>query len=176
MALYISKKYNFKSFDCDEVAHFDVALAIKEYLQTTQGQILKALEIRKWRDWERLDLTEDSAIDFEKREKTKARLIKGDPCLFAGEQGMAIARSKLCQPRFVLEVTIPLDEIRRDPRDHDLRAVIVLWGFRDGPTGPDGAKALTIYNNYLDREAKFSHFVHDGSSTSKNNKWAVGLK
>jgi hypothetical protein len=126
MALYISKRYNFKSFGCDEVAHFDVALAIKEYLQNTQGQTLKALEIRKWRDWERLDFTEDSVMNLEKRERTKARLIKGDPCLFAGDQGKAIARSKLCQPRFVLEATILLDEIRREPRDHDLRAVIVL--------------------------------------------------
>lgn len=176
MGLYNVKKYNFKSHDCDEIAWFDVPFAIKEYLQNTQGQILKALEVRKWRDWERLDLSQDSAENFERREKTKARLIKSDPCLFAGDQGKAIARSKLCQPRYVLEATVPIEEIRGNKRDHDLRAVIVLWGFRNGPTGCDEATALTVYNNYLDVHAKFSHFVHDGSSTSKDSPWAVGLK
>jgi hypothetical protein len=75
-----------------------------------------------------------------------------------------------------LEASIPLDEIRGDQRDHDLRVLVVLWGFKNGPPGPDVAKALTVYNNYLDEKAKFSHFAHDGSSTSKDSKYAVGLK
>jgi hypothetical protein len=37
-------------------------------------------------------------------------------------------------------------------------------------------KALTIYNNYLDEETELSHFVHDGSSTSRENEYAVGRK
>lgn len=176
MGLYTVKKYNFKSYDCDEVSWFDIPLAVKEYIQNTQGQILKTLEVRKWRDWERQDLSEDSVENLEKRERTKARLVKSDPCIFAGDQGKAIAKSKLCQPRYVLEATIPRDENRGVPRDHDFRAVVVLWGFKDGGTGPDGATALTVYNNYLDVQAKFSHFVHDGSSTSKASHWAVGLK
>lgn len=155
MGLYNVKKYNFKSYGCDEVAWFDNALAIKEYIQNTQGQILKALEVRKWRDWERLDLSEDSAENLEKREATKARLVKNDPCLFAGDQGKAIARSKICQPRYVLEATIPIEEIRNDPRDHDLRTVIVLWGFKNGLAAFDHAKALTVYNNYLDKVFSF---------------------
>ncbi|KAF7512093.1 hypothetical protein GJ744_002806 [Endocarpon pusillum] len=176
MGLYNVKNYNFKSHGCDEMAWFDVPFAIKEYLQNTQGQILKALEVRKWRDWERLDLSGDSVENFERQQRTKTRLIKSDPCLFAGDQGKAIAGSKLCQPRYVLEATVPIEEIRGTPRDHDLRVVIVLWGFRNGPTGCDEATALTVYNNYLDVHAKFSHFVHDGSSTSKESPWAVGLK
>jgi hypothetical protein len=171
MGLYTVKKYNFKSEDCDEVAWFDIPFAVKEYMQNTTGQVLKALEIRKWRDWERLDLSNSTPENIEKRERTKARLAKSDPCIFAGDQGKAIARSKLCQPRYVLEATIPQDEIRGYKRGHDLRAVIILWGFAaEGPT------SLTFYNNYLDVDARFSHFVHDGSSTSKGNHWAVGLK
>lgn len=176
MGLYNVKKYNFKSYGCDEVAWFDIAFAVKEYIQNTTGQILKALEVRKWRDWERLDLSKDSAENIKSRESTKSRLIKSDRCLFAGEQGKAIARSKLWQPRYVLEATIPLDEIRGNRRDHDLRAVIVLWGFKVDLASPDKGKALTVYNNYLDVDTEFSHFVHDGSSTSKASKWAVGLK
>lgn len=176
MGLYTVKSYNFKSYGCDEVAWFSIPFAIKEYLQNTQGQILKTLQVRKWRDWETLDLSEDSTENLERREKAKARLLKTDPCLFAGDQGKAIAKSKLCQPRYILEATIPLDESRDTPRDHDFRAIIILWGFKNQLTGSDEAKALTVYNNYLDKEAKFSHFVHDGSSTSKGSRWAVGLK
>ena len=176
MGLYTAKKYNFKSFDCDEVFEFDIAFANKEFFQNTQGQINKALQIRKWRDWERLDLRDNSAATLEKRERTKARLIKTDPCLFAGDQGKAIARSKICKPSYVLEATIPWDEIKGDRRDHDLRAVVVFWVFQKDHTEPAGPTALTFYNNYLDKEAQFSHFVHDGSSTSKGNDYAVGLK
>lgn len=176
MGLYTVKTYNFKSYDCDEVFGFNIAFAIKEFLQNTQGQILKTLEVRKWREWETLDLSVDSTEVEERRGKTKARLLKSDPCIFAGDQGKAIAKSKLCQPRYVLEATIPSDENRGVPRGHDFRAVIILWGFNNGQGGSDKARALTVYNNYLDVEAKFSHFVHDGSSTSKGSKWAVGLK
>lgn len=113
---------------------------------------------------------------FKKRVCTKARLVKSDPCLFAGEQGKAIARSKLCQPRYVLEATIPLDKNRGHPGDHDFRGVIVLWGFRNGHAEFDEAKALTVYDNYLGVQAILSHLVHNGSSTSKGSKWGVGLK
>lgn len=176
MGLYTVKKYNFKSYDCDEVAWFDIAFANKEFFQNTQGQINKALQVRKWRDWERLDLRDNSAATFENRERTKARLIKTDPCLFAGDQGKAIARSKICKPSYVLEATIPRDDIKSDRRDHDFRAVVVFWVFQKESSGLTGPTALTFYNNYLDKEAQFSHFVHDGSSTSKDNPYAVGLK
>jgi hypothetical protein len=176
MGLYTAKKYDFKSHGCGEVASFDIPLAMKEYIQNTQGQILKALDVRKWRDWERLDMSDDSAENFDKRGKIKAKFMNSDPRLFAGGQGKAIAKSKLCKTRYVLEATIPLNEIRAEPRDHDFRAVLILWAFKIVPTGPDCAKAITVYKAYLDRTAKFSHFVHGGPSTSKDRKWAVGLK
>jgi hypothetical protein len=176
MGLYYSKKYNFKTERCDELENFDIPFAVKEYLQNTTGQILKALEVRKWREWERTDLSANSIDSQVKREKMKARLLRNDPGLFAGFQGKAIAKAKSCQPLYVLETTIPRNEIRKNQREHDLRAVIILWGFIDTTTGLHGGAALTVYNNYLDPETRFSHFVHDGASTSKGNRWAVGLK
>jgi hypothetical protein len=78
MGLHTANKYSFKSHGCDEIAWFDIPLSIKEYLQNTHGQILKALEVRKWRDWERLDLSEDSAENLASRERTKTRIVKSD--------------------------------------------------------------------------------------------------
>ena len=126
MDLFTIKSYNFESYDCDEVVWFDVAFAIKEHLQNAHGQILKTLQVHKWRDCETLDLSEDSAENLERREKTKARLLKTDPCLFAGDQGKAIAKSKLCQPRYILEAIIPLDENSGEPRGHDFHPIIIL--------------------------------------------------
>lgn len=54
--------------------------------------------------------------------------------------------------------------------------LVILWGFKNRPLGPDVAKAFTVYYNYLDEKAKFSHFAHDGSGTRKDSKYAVGLK
>jgi hypothetical protein len=47
MCLYTFKKYNFQSNGCDEVAWFDIPLAIKEYPPKYTGSILKALEVCK---------------------------------------------------------------------------------------------------------------------------------
>ena len=179
MGLYRAKTYNFRSEGCDELEDFDIPFAIKEYLQNTTGQILKVLEVRKWREWERTDLSVDSSEIETRREMTKARLVKSDPCLFAGAQGKAIARSTNCQPRYVLEATISQDELRANWRNHNLRAIIIFWGIRSAHQSDPKLQditALTVYNNYLDPFTKFSHFVHEGASTSKGNWWAVGLK
>jgi hypothetical protein len=98
MGLYRLKTYNFKSRDCEKISDFDIPFAIKEYLQNTVGQILKALHVRHWRNWDREDLIEDNEANLKRRRQFKERLMKNDACLFAGDQGKAIAKSALCQP------------------------------------------------------------------------------
>jgi hypothetical protein len=169
MGIYQKKSYDFKAKDCDELCGLDIPFAIKEYLQNSVGQILKMMQVRTWREWNREDLSEDVPENVARRSLRKQTLLVEEPQLFAGEQGCFIARCKKCQPHYILEKTIPVDSIRGERRDHDLRVIVVLWGFPQ-------ATALTVYNNYLDSKARFQHFVCDGASTSKNSPWAVGLK
>ena len=173
MGLYRLKTYNFRSRNCEEISDFDIPFAIKEYLQNTVGQILKALHVREWRDWDREELFEDTEANIKKRKQVKERLMKNDACLFAGDQGKAIPKSTSCQPQYVLQTVIPGEQISHDRRrNHNLRAVVIFWCFG----GKVGVKALTVYNNYLDKETELSHFVRYGSSTSTEDQYAVGRK
>jgi hypothetical protein len=166
MPLYVSRLYDWQARDCEELKEFDIPFAVKEYVQNTVGQILTALQVRIWRDWDREDLSAKSPKDTEKR---KSELVSKEPYLFAGDQGKALANSKVCQPLYILEKTISRSDIKGDRQDHDLRAVIILWRLK-------GATGLTVYNNYLDRRTDFAHFVYDGASISKHSEWAVGVK
>jgi hypothetical protein len=169
MGIYYARKYDFKAKDCDELLELDIPFAIKEYLQNSVGQILKALHLKTWREWDRNDFSGDDPENVHRRKSCKAALVKNEPQLFAGKQGQCIAKSVTIQPHYILAKTIPASAIRDGRRDHDLRVIVILWGMPDGT-------ALTIYNNYLDRNATFEHFVYDGASTSKYSEWAVGLK
>lgn len=165
MPLYSPRWYDWQARDCEELK-FDIPFAVKEYLQNTVGQILTALQVRIWRDWDREDL---SAKSPEFTENRKSELVSKEPYLFAGDQGKALAKSKVCQPLYILKKTISRSDIKGDLQDHDLRAVIILWRLK-------GATGLTVYNNYLDRRTSFGHFVYDGASINKHSEWAVGVK
>jgi hypothetical protein len=169
MGIYNARKYDFKAKDCDELRELDIPFAIKEYLQNSVGQILKALHRKTWRDWDRYDFSADYPGNVDRRKFYKAALVKKEGQLFAGKQGRYIATCEAIQPHYILAKTISPSAIRDGGRDHDLRVIVVLWGMPNGT-------ALTIYNNYLDRSATFEHFVYDGASTSKDSEWAVGLK
>jgi hypothetical protein len=55
--------------------------------------------------------------------------------------------------------------------DTDLKIAIMVWKHNNV-----GTTALSFYNNHLDKRAMFSSFAVDGSSTSRDNPWAVGEK
>ena len=169
MGLYRARSFDFKAKHSDELEGLDVGFAIKEYLQNSVGQILKALQVRVWRDWDREDLSADTFEYIQKRRECKESLVREEPQIFAGEQGRFLKRCALAQPCYVLKKKIPPSELRGEKRPHDLQVIIVLWRF-------PAATAITVYNNYLDQHAKFDHFVYDGASTSKDSEWAVGLK
>jgi hypothetical protein len=169
MGLYYARTFDFKAKDCDELKGLDIGFAIKEYLQNSVGQILKTLQVRVWRDWDREDLTADVPENIQKRRECKKTLVQEAPQMFAGEQGLYLKSCPLAQPLYVLKKWIPPSKLRSERRPHDLRVTVVLWNFPN-------ATALTVYNNYLDRHATFDHFAYDGASTSKDSKWAVGLK
>ena len=169
MGLYYARTFDFRAKDCDELKDLDIGFAIKEYLQNSVGQILKALQVRVWRDWDREDLTADVPENVQMRHECKKTLVRELPQMFAGEQGLYLKTCPDAQPIYVLKKCIPRSEVRSERRPHDLRVCIILWRFPH-------ATALTVYNNYLDSHAKFDHFVYDGASTSKDSEWAVGLK
>ena len=54
------RTFDFKARDSDEFEGLNTAFAIKEYLQNSVGQILKALQVRVWRNWDREDLSADT--------------------------------------------------------------------------------------------------------------------
>ena len=169
MGLYRPRSYDFKAKDSDELEGLDIAFAIKEYLQNSVGQILKALQVRIWRNWYREDLSADTLENVQKRRRCKEKLVTEEAQIFAGDQGRFLKRCPSARPWYVLKKHIAASELRGESRQHDLRVVVVLWKFPN-------ATAMTIYNNYLDEHASFDHFVYDGASTSKHSEWAVGLK
>jgi hypothetical protein len=169
MGIYNARKYDFKAKGCDELSELDTPFAIKEYLQNSVGQILKALHLKTSRRWHREDFSANNPENVNRRKLRKAKLVMEERQLFAGKQGQYIATCKAIQPHYILAKKISHDTIHDGRRNHDLRVIVVLWGMPNGT-------ALTIYNNYLDRSATFEHFVYDGASTSKDSEWAVGLK
>ena len=169
MGLYYARTFDFKAKDCDELKDLNIGFAVKEFLQNSVGQILKARQIRVWRDWDRQDLTADIPENVQKRQECKSVLIQGASQMFAGVQGSYLAETPSAQPLYVLQKRIPASELQSNRHPHDLQVTVILWQFAD-------ATALTIYNNYLDEDATFDHFVYDGASTSKDSPWAVGLK
>jgi hypothetical protein len=48
--------WDWKAKKSEELSHFDVPFAIKEYVQNVVGQILKDLHVRAWGAWDREDL------------------------------------------------------------------------------------------------------------------------
>ena len=169
MGIYDARTFDFKARDSDEFEGLNTAFAIKEYLQNSVGQILKALQVRVWRKWDREDLSADNSESIQQRQRCKESLIQETPQIFAGDQGLYLKKCPQAQPSYVLRKRIDASDVRGDRYPHDLLVLVVLWQL-------PAATALTIYNNYLDRQATFDHFVYDGASTSKHSEWAVGLK
>lgn len=164
MGLYNLKTYDFPTYAHEPFEEAYLPFAVAEYLSNTLRQILRTLEVQIWREWRRTDLSRDTVETHEQRKETKANLMNQFPCMFAGEQGRAIAELDMCQPSYVLSATIPYSEIKDSVRNHNLHAVIVLWKFCNGPT------ALTVYNNYLDQAADLSHFLCSERSNAGNSQ------
>ena len=169
MGLYRRRTYTFKAKNCDELENMDISFAIKEYLQNSVGQVLKALQVRVWRDWNRNGPFANTAENLQARVRCKEALLRDEPQIFVGDQGLFLRQTPWAQPLFVLKTHIPPEQIRCGRRRHELRVVVVLWRL-------PSATGLTVFNNYLDENATFDHFVYDGASTSKDNHWAVGQK
>ena len=98
MGIYNARKYDFKAKDCDELRELDIPFAIKEYLQNSVGQILKALHLKTWREWDRNDFSVDNPENVNRRKLCKAALVKKEGQLFAGKQGQYISTSEAIQP------------------------------------------------------------------------------
>jgi hypothetical protein len=80
-----------------------------------------------------------------------------------------LKRAKAWLPSYILSATIP--QSRLPMSNTDLKIAIVVWKHNTVDT-----IALSFYNNHLDKRATFSSFTVDGSSTSRDNYFAVGEK
>ncbi|KAJ7096964.1 hypothetical protein C8R44DRAFT_889552 [Mycena epipterygia] len=161
-------RWDWKARACAEFKHFTVPFAVKEYVQNVVGQPLKELRVREWSDWQREDLRD---VPAKERELRKQSLIAAYPGLLTGPDGAAIKRLKAWVPLYILSATIPQSQLRTVFTTTDLQIAIVVW-YHTAIEIP----ALSVYNNHLDAEAKFSSFTVDGASTSRDNEWAVGEK
>ncbi|KAJ7206556.1 hypothetical protein GGX14DRAFT_543770 [Mycena pura] len=154
------RTWDWKARNSKEFTYFNVPFAIKEYVQNIVGQILKDLEVREWAGWCREDLREKG---HEEQDARKRWLAETYPGLLTGPHGVSV-RQKECLPVYILSANIQI------PSKTNLMVAIVLW-----TTGGQG-KALSFFNNHLDKAASFESFTVDGESTSKDNRWAVGEK
>ncbi|KAJ7443144.1 hypothetical protein FB451DRAFT_984673, partial [Mycena latifolia] len=172
--------FDLKSKGCSELKNFSIPFAVKDSiipsLKWLRCQVLKALGVREWSDWKREDLREASSKD---RQSRKQRLIQESPGILTGPHGAKL-KDKGWLPLYILSATISAAEItlaatrmrtkhRTVPGLADLTIAIILWRHDTAPL-----QALSVFNNHLDADAKFSSFVVDGESTSRSNKWAVG--
>ena len=127
MGIYDARTFDFKARDSDEFEGLDTAFAIKEYLQNSVGQILKALQVRIWRNWDREDLLADTAEGIQQRQRCKESLIQETPQIFAGDQGLYLKKCPQAQPSYVLRKCIDSSDVRGDRYPHDLLVLVVLW-------------------------------------------------
>lgn len=74
------------------------------------------------------------------------------------------------EPLYVLSGIVPRAKLTLTTYKTDMQICIVVWKHTSG------IKGLSFYNNHLDPHANFSHFVEDGATTSRRNKFAVGEK
>ncbi|KAI9798051.1 MAG: hypothetical protein M1825_005650 [Sarcosagium campestre] len=155
-----------KSRRCAELKEFDVAFAIKEYLQNQVDQVLKEREIRGWSGWIREDLQHDP-VDVRSRRKTA--LLVEYPQIFAGTGAKLLAQPGWL-PVYILRADIPLAKPKSTVYKTPLRLCTILWHHESSMTG------VSVFNNHLDNAASFETFVMDGRSTSSLNKFAVGEK
>ncbi|KAJ7112060.1 hypothetical protein C8R43DRAFT_1041020 [Mycena crocata] len=157
--------WDWKARACAEFENFTVAYAMKEYLQNAGGQVLKHLGVLEWSNWIREDLR-DASISAKEREKRKQSLIAEYPGLLTGPHGAAVKRLKAWVPIYILSATIP-----RLTTTTDVKIAVVVWRHTTAEIC-----AISVFNNHLDARAKFTSFTVDGSSTSRDNQWAVGEK
>ncbi|KAJ7068627.1 hypothetical protein C8F01DRAFT_978797 [Mycena amicta] len=160
--------WDWKARGCAELEGFTVAFALKEYVQNVVGQALKDLRVREWSEWKREDLR-DASISAEEREQRKKLLCNEYPGLLTGPHGAVLKRLKAWLPVYILSAIIPQSRIT-SRFTTDLKIAIVVWRHTAGVCG------LSVFNNHLDATAKFTSFTVDGSSTSRDNPWAVGEK
>lgn len=161
-----------KSAQCVEIQHFDVAFAVKEYIQNQVSQIQKEKHAREWSDWCTDDLR---ARPNDIREDCKSRLIRTYPGILTGPHGAAIRQDTGWLPVFVVSGLVPRNELKT-PYDTDLVICTVLWHYHHPTSGDVLASALSFFNNHLDQDAAFSTFVIDGATTSRGNADAMGEK
>ncbi|KAJ6481978.1 hypothetical protein C8R45DRAFT_871983 [Mycena sanguinolenta] len=155
-------QWDWKAKGSDELSHFGVPFAVKEYVQNIVGQILKDLQRREWDGWNREDLQE---TPIEERMARKRSLTETYPSILTGPHAICL-RNKDWFPLYIMSANI---EVK--PKTN-LMAAIVLWS----TAHVGGRNALTFFINHLDEDASFESFVIDGESTSKDNVWAVGEK
>ncbi|KAJ7070436.1 hypothetical protein B0H15DRAFT_89168 [Mycena belliarum] len=160
--------WDFKARNCSEFDYYTEAFAVKEYVQNIVGQVQKDLQVREWSDWEREDLRE---LTPKQREQRKQTLISAYPGLLTGPHGAALKRLKAWAPCYILSATIPQSRLRTMFVTTDLQVAIVVWHHSTLEI-----LALSFYNNHLDKKTRFTNFTVDGSSTSRDNPWAVGEK
>lgn len=158
------ESWEWKVPGCAELQWFDVAFSVKEYIQNQVGQVLKGLKVREWSDWLVEDLVDASLAE---RLEVKDKLLRDFPRMFLGPQHSTI-KKKQWVPVYVLFAKIPEEKLLSGSEKTALEVCTVLWHHtRANLTG------FTFYNNHLDQQARFDHFVLDGATTSRHSV-AVG--
>lgn len=110
-------------------------------------------------------------LSAKERELRKQALITAYPGLLTGPHGAVLKRAKAWTPWYILSATIPQSQLPSIFTTTDLRIALVVWRHTTAEI-----TALSVYNNHLDANARFSSFTVDGASTSRDNPWAVGEK
>jgi hypothetical protein len=110
-------------------------------------------------------------LPAKEQEQRKQTLITEYPGLLTGPHGALLKRTKAWVPWYILSATIPQSRLTHIFTTTDLKIALVHWRHKTLEIG-----ALSVFNNHLDSRATFSSFTVDGSSTSRDNQWAVGEK
>ncbi|KAJ7623065.1 hypothetical protein DFH06DRAFT_1446765 [Mycena polygramma] len=156
--------WDWKTKSCAELKNFTVPFAIGQYVQNAVDCILKDLEIGEWSGWKTEDLRSAHAVI---RTRRKQSLIEEYPGLLTGPHGALLKRVKAWTPCYVVSATIPKTTLRTSWKT-DLKIVLVVWKHETV-----AASALSVFNNHMDPQTTFSSFTVEGSSTSRDNEWAM---
>ncbi|KAL6308888.1 hypothetical protein BKA93DRAFT_822161 [Sparassis latifolia] len=143
-----------------ELRHYQVPLAVKEYVVNQIKQVLREKGVKHWSKWVREDLR-NSTNDV--RSNRKRQLVETYPGLLPGHYRTAL-ESEAWLPIYILTATIPHSDLKDTPFDTNLELCIVTWRHQSGLVG------ITFYNNHLPETTHPSHFIVDGATTELSNK------
>ncbi|KAH9948460.1 hypothetical protein B0H21DRAFT_234315 [Amylocystis lapponica] len=154
------RAWYWKTRNCMQLQHIDVALAVAEYLRNVIAQVFTETQKPRlpYNFWTGEDLRK---CTLEERKSRKQQLMKQWPGLLSGPHGAHIGETSTWLPQYVVRATLPRSSCAQAKHDTDLKICIVLW---QSSIFLDSQVALSFFNNHLDSSTHLFHFVVDGAT------------